>query len=313
MRFMTAGIVAAARGARRWLQQKKNGAASILTSYIIAPADPTRPFTHAGGSMSVVGHVESLWRYPVKSMRGENLQEAFINFSGVYGDRLYAFKTTAAPAGFPFLTGREFPAMLLYQPHFRHSSQAHRPPNLAEAEAFAPDVTLVYHNPDELAVDVETPAGDVLAIDNPALQDRLHAGSGATHELTLLRSKHAMTDCRPVSLISIQTTQALGVELGMVVNQRRFRANIYVDLNGAFGFTEDSFVGHSLRIGTEVVIAVLERDPRCKMITLDPDTAEASPEVLRNVAKAHNGKLGIYGAVLVEGTVYPGDEITLLT
>jgi uncharacterized protein len=263
--------------------------------------------------MSVVGHVESLWRYPVKSMRGEKLQDAFIDFSGVYGDRLYAFKTAVAPAGFPFLTGRELAAMLLYQPHFRHPDQAHRPPNLAEAEALAPGVTPVYPNPDELAVDVETPAGDVLAIDNPALQDRLRTGSSATHELTLLRSDRAMTDCRPVSLISTQTAHALGAELGMVVDQRRFRANIYVDLNGASGFTEDSFVGHSLRIGAKVVIAVLERDPRCKMITLDPDTAQASPEVLRKVAKAHDGKLGVYGAVLVEGTVHPGDEITLLT
>jgi uncharacterized protein YcbX len=122
-----------------------------------------------------------------------------------------------------------------------------------------------------------------------------------------------MTDCRPVSFISTQTARALGVELGMVLDQRRFRANIYVDLNGASGCTEDSFVGHSLRIGAKAVISVLERDPRCKMITLDPDTARASPEVLRKVAKAHDGNLGVYGAVLVDGTVHPGDEITLLT
>jgi uncharacterized protein len=263
--------------------------------------------------MSVVGHVESLWRYPVKSMRGEKLQDAFIDFSGVYGDRLYAFKTPAAPAGFPFLTGRELPELLLYQPHFRHPDQAHRPPNLAEAEAFPPGATPVYPTPDELAVDVETPAGDVLAIDNPALQDRLRTGSGGAHELTLLRSDRAMTDCRPVSLISMQTARAIGDELGMVLDQRRFRANIYVNLNDASGFTEDSFVGHSLRIGAKVVISVLERDPRCKMITLDPDTAQASPEVLRKVAKAHDGMLGIYGAVLVEGMVHPGDEITLLS
>ncbi len=51
--------------------------------------------------MSLVGKVESLWRYPIKSMRGEELEEAFVGFSGVYGDRLYAFKSSAAPKGFP--------------------------------------------------------------------------------------------------------------------------------------------------------------------------------------------------------------------
>ena len=51
--------------------------------------------------MSVIGKVESLWRYPVKSMRGEELNEAFAGYPGVYGDRVFAFKSSASPAGFP--------------------------------------------------------------------------------------------------------------------------------------------------------------------------------------------------------------------
>ena len=38
--------------------------------------------------MAIIGKVESLWRYPVKSMRGEELSEAFVGFAGIYGDRL---------------------------------------------------------------------------------------------------------------------------------------------------------------------------------------------------------------------------------
>jgi hypothetical protein len=263
--------------------------------------------------MTVVGHVESLWRYPVKSMGGEKLQDAFISFAGVYGDRLYAFKSPAAPAGFPFLTGREQPEMLLYRPRFQHPDRARRPPNLAEAQALAPGLTPVYPDSDDLVVEIETPAGDVLAIDSTVLRDRLGASNGGSDALTLLRSNRAMTDCRPVSLISVQTTNALGTEVGMTLDQRRFRANIYLDVDGVSGFTEDNFIGRSLRIGAKAVISVLERDPRCKMITLDPDTAQAAPQVLRTVAQAHGGQAGVYGAVLVEGTVRPGDEITLLT
>ena len=48
------------------------------------------------------------------------------------------------------------------------------------------------------------------------------------------------------------------------------------------------------------------------MITLDPDTAQPNPEVMRRFARDHEGKAGIYGAVLVEGAVRPGDEFTLL-
>ena len=85
--------------------------------------------------MNVVGHIESLWRYPVKSMRGEELEEAFVGFSGVYGDRLFAFRSSGCPEGFPYLTGREQREMILYRPRFRHPDKAATPPNLAEAEA----------------------------------------------------------------------------------------------------------------------------------------------------------------------------------
>jgi uncharacterized protein YcbX len=80
--------------------------------------------------MGIVGEVESLWRYPVKSMRGEELQEAFAGFSGVYGDRLYAFHSSASPKGFPWLTGREKQEMLLYRPAYRHPERKARPTNV---------------------------------------------------------------------------------------------------------------------------------------------------------------------------------------
>jgi hypothetical protein len=62
-------------------------------------------------------------------------------------------------------------------------------------------------------------------------------------------------------------------------------------------FEEDEFVGRTLRIGTKTVIAVVDHDPRCKMMTLDPDTAEDYPEVMRCVARTHNGTARVYAAV----------------
>jgi hypothetical protein len=61
------------------------------------------------------------------------------------------------------------------------------------------------------------------------------------------------------------------------------------------GFPENAFVGGKLQIGTKAVLAITDRDPRRKMITLDPKTAEGSPEVLRRVRDAHEGKAGLYG------------------
>jgi uncharacterized protein YcbX len=262
--------------------------------------------------MGIVGRVDSLWRYPVKSMRGEELEEAFVGFSGVYGDRLFAFESAGSPKGFPFLTAREQSRMLLYRPRFRHPDQAARPSNLAEAEAIAPGITPIFADPAELEVEVEAPSGEVLSVDDSALIRMLGERIGAEHVLTLRRSERSMTDCRPVSLISIQTTRQFADEIGTPLDKRRFRANVYLDLGSPDGFVEDSFVGRTVRIGSKAVISVLERDPRCKMITLDPDTAEPSGAVLRKVSRAHDGMAGVYGAVLVEGTVHRGDAIELL-
>jgi len=85
-----------------------------------------------------------------------------------------------------------------------------------------------------------------------------------------------------------------------------------LDLNTAGGFEEDGFVGRSLRIGSKVVLSIIERDPRCAMITLDSDTGESKPELLKKIAQGHKGMAGIYGAVLVEGTVRKGDTVELL-
>jgi uncharacterized protein YcbX len=262
--------------------------------------------------MSVIGKVESLWRYPVKSMRGQELDEIFAGYAGVYGDRLFAFESSASPKGFPYLTGREQREMLRYRPRFRYPDKAARPVNLTEAESMPPGANPVSATPAELMVDVETPDGKTLAIDNPALIDMLRAGIDEKHQLTLLRSDKAMTDCRPLSLFAVQSAKKLGEETGITVDKRRFRANVYLDLTSSEGFAEDEFVGRSLRIGSKVIVSVLERDPRCAMITLDPDTVEQTPALLKKVAQAHSGMAGVYGAVLVEGTLRKGDPVELL-
>jgi uncharacterized protein YcbX len=262
--------------------------------------------------MTTIGVVESLWRYPVKSMCGEQLAGAFMGFSGIYGDRCYAFKNSEARKGFPYLNASSQQRMLLYRPRFRHPERAAAPPNLAEAMSIAPGVTPANGDPQDMLLDVLTPTGAVVAVDDPALLEMLGEGIGAENRLTLVRSDRALTDCRPVSLISLQTIRQLESELGAPVDKRRFRANVYLDFASGRGFAEDELVGRRLRVGPSAVAAVLERDPRCKVLSLDPDTGEHDPEVLRLVARSHDALAGVYCAVLVEGVLTAGDPVELL-
>jgi uncharacterized protein YcbX len=260
--------------------------------------------------MSAIGTVESLWRYPVKSMRGEELEELFVGYPGVYGDRVFAFTGSTAPKGFPYFTGRQQRQMILYRARFRQPDKAARPVNLVEAQSNG--AAPLSATPQELMIDVETPDGSVFAIDDPALAEHLKAGLEAKDELTLLRSDRALTDCGPLSLFSVQTVRKLAEETGSLIDKRSFRANVYLDLPSCAPFEEDSFVGRNLRIGSQAVVTVVKRDGRCMMITLDPDTAEKTPAILKTVAQAHEGKAGLYAAVIAEGMVRKGDAVELL-
>jgi uncharacterized protein YcbX len=262
--------------------------------------------------MAIVGTVESLWRYPVKSMRGEELREIFVGYAGIYGDRLFAFESSANDRGFPFFTGRDHRQIIRYRPRFRHPDKAARPINFTEALRCSPNVNPISATVADLMTDVETPDGKTFAIDDPRLIDHLRANADVNHELTLLRSDNAMTDCRPLSIFAIQTAKTIGNEAGVDVDKRRFRANIYLNLNAGDGFAEDQFVGKSLRIGSNVIVQVLQRDGRCMMITLDPDTAEKTPAILKVVAQAHEGMAGVYAAVLTQGIVRCDDSVELI-
>ncbi len=262
--------------------------------------------------MTTIGNVESLWRHPVKSMSGETMTEAFMGFSGFYGDRCFAFKNSSARKGFPYLNATVHEQMLRYHPQFRYAEKAAKPPNLTEAMNIAPGVTPANADPNDLTLDVVTPSGAVVTIDDPALIEMLSEGLRGENHLTLVRSDRALTDCRPISLISLQTVRQVEAELGIPIDKRRFRANIYLNLASGYGFAEDELVGRKLRIGSSAVIMVLERDPRCKMISLDPDTGEHNPEVLRKVVQTHDNFAGLYCAVLVEGVLTKNDSIELL-
>jgi uncharacterized protein YcbX len=263
--------------------------------------------------MTTIGTVESLWRYPFKSMSGEELPEAFMGFAGIYGDRCYAFKNSAARKGFPYLNANVQQQMLLYRPQFRYPERASKPPNVIEASSIEPGVTPANGDAEDMALDIVTPSGEIVSVDDPALIKLLGKGISEKNQLKLVRSDRALTDCRPLSLISLQTIRQIESELRMPLDKRRFRANIYFNFaSEGGGFAEDNLVGRRLRIGSKATIMVLKRDPRCKMISLDPDTGEHNPEVLRKVAQAHAAFAGVYCAVLVEGILTKSDSIELL-
>ena len=252
--------------------------------------------------MDVVGRVESLWRYPVKSMRGEELREAYLTAKGVYGDRRYAFLSTGARKDFPYFTAREQHQMLLHRARYLHPEKMVRP-----------DGELL---PADGAIEVEASSGERLAADDPRLIELLRTGlrewQQKRHQVMLVQSESPVVDTRPLSLFSLQSVRRLSEEVGEELDKRRFRANVYVDLASGEGFAEDAWVGRKLGIGAVAVVEILKRTKRCKMITLDPDTAEPNIDVMKKVALGHELRAGISASVVVEGMIAVGDQIRLV-
>jgi uncharacterized protein len=262
--------------------------------------------------MKIIGKVESLWRYPVKGMRGEEIPAAFMGFSGFYEDRCYAVKDSTARKGFPYLNGNIQPEMLRCQPQFRHFEKSLKPPNLDEASSLPPGVNPTVPDENDFDLDIITASGKTYSIDDPSLLTMLGENLRGEHNLSIVRSDRALTDCRPVSLISLQTISQIEAESNISLDKRRFRMNIYFNLNSEMGFGEDEFIGRRLRIGNKAELMVLEKDPRCKAISLDPETGEHNPQILKNVAQNHDANAGVYCAVLVEGVLTVGDSIGIL-
>ncbi len=258
-----------------------------------------------------LGTIESIWRYPVKGMRGEEIPHVYTGFSGLMGDRIYGVIADDGMLGFPWHTGRDQEEFLLYNASYKSSEDLLQPKDLDSFEGHAPGVTPVYPDADAFKVSVKTPAGETYDdIEGPAFIEDLEKLTGRS--LRVHVTQRGQHDCRPVSIFSLSAAAKLGEEIGMNIDKRRFRANFYVEWdNRDDPYFEFSLVGKRVKIGDRLEVAIVERDPRCKMITLDPDTSDESPRILQHVSRNHDGCAGVFAAVLQDGRVNQGDSIVL--
>lgn len=220
--------------------------------------------------------IAALYRYPVKAMAGELLEEAEIGWHGIEGDRRSAFVQSDSRSGFPWLTIRQVPTLTRYVPE--NGS-------------------------------VRTPGGRLVGLDSEELAAELaEAHGGPVH---LHRDKRGLFDAFPVSLTSLQSAATLGALVGRDLEPLRFRPTIVLDAPGE-EFPEDALVGRTVALGEEVQVRVDLRDERCMVINFDPHTAERDPSVLRAVAQQRDTCLGVYGSVVRPGVVRAGDPVSVV-
>jgi uncharacterized protein YcbX len=116
-------------------------------------------------------------------------------------------------------------------------------------------------------------------------------------------------------VISTSTITGIGLEAGLDLDPRRFRANILLETDQTDPFLEDDWIGRTLVFGEgdkAPAVSVTLCDERCVMINLDPDTAEQDPRVMKTVVRLNGNNAGVYATVLRRGTIHMGDRVTLV-
>jgi uncharacterized protein YcbX len=238
---------------------------------------------------TAIGYVEDLFRYPVKSMRGERLEVAALGWHGLDGDRRLAFRRIGDQSGFPWLTAGRLPDLVRFAPHRREDGA-----------------------PGDLPTHVRTPEGQELPIFGEDLAKEVERRCGAP--VQMLRLNHGIFDEGSVSVIGSETVREIGRLAGQTADVRRFRPNIVVRLLRPGAFQEDEWVGGVLSFGEgddAPAITATMCDARCSMLNLDPDSASSAPAVLKAVVRANQNNAGVYGAVTRPGRLTIGQPIFL--
>ena len=290
-----------------------------------------------------VGTIAALWRYPVKSMAGEELDAADVSEAGIVGDRAFAVVDSetgkVASAKHPKL----WPDLLFCRAGFVEEPRSEEELPAARIELadgttvmsdaddvdevlsrfFGRDVELARAAPADFTIDQYHPDQENLDPEghrDEVTETKLGAALFNERGLPSVLPEGSFMDVFPLSLLttsSVEHFEALQPESRFDV--RRFRMNLIVDSDET-GLVENGWLGQTLALGDQVRLMVAMPDPRCVMPNLAQDDLPRDPQILKTLAQ-HNrldvggGGLypcaGVYALAQSTGTVRKGDAVIL--
>lgn len=291
-----------------------------------------------------VGTVQALWRFPVKSMLGEELDAAGVSEGGIVGDRAYALIDRETGKVVSAKHPKLWPNMLSCRARFVEEPRlgGDLPPaqieladgtsvtsDAADVDAvlsrfFGREVELARAAPEDYTIDQYHPDEenyDPEGHRNEVVETKLGAAFFNERGLPSAVPEGSFFDLFPLSVLTTATLDQLGeLEGNSRFDARRFRMNVIVDTQER-GFVENEWIGHTLAIGDEVKLGVALPDPRCVMPSLaQGEDIPRDPQILKALAR-HNridvaGSLypcaGVYAVAAATGSIRKGDSVSLV-
>src|SRR5919109_3340707 len=265
-----------------------------------------------------LGSVVSLWRYPVKSMMGEELNHTEVTERGLFGDRAYALVDSSDGKVATAKNPRKWPHLFDFRAILIEPADAAKVPSVR--------ITL----PDGTAV--TSGQGDLNQILSQALNRQVTFGAaqrgavnaeeywpdmeGLDHRDTVTDftlPEETFFDCAMVHLLTTATLDRLGELYPQGrFEVRRFRPNIVVrPVSDEKRFAENGWIGHTLTLGGDVRLSITGPCGRCVMTTLAQGDLSNDPGILRTAALYNHANVGVYAAVARGGTIRRGDPVRI--
>ena len=291
-----------------------------------------------------VGSVARLWRFPVKSMKGEQIELAELSSRGIAGDRAYALIDSDTGKVVSAKGVKRFPGMLNCRAEFVETPRlGSKPPavriQLSDnatvmsdspdvdrvlSDHFGRNVTLAQSAPKDFTIEMYHP--DIEGLDpkgrrDVTLDQKLGAALFAERGIPSPVEAGLFFDLFPISVLTTSSLDRLNeLQPQSRFDERRFRMNLIVDSNEP-GFVENDWLGRQLSIGENVKLRVAIPDSRCVMTTLPQDDLPKDIDILRGLARynkiqvADAGQyacIGVYAIVETGGAIKKGDAVTLI-
>lgn len=268
---------------------------------------------------SKLGTVVSLWRYPVKSMMGEEVNSAHITEHGLLGDRAYALIDASTGKVASAKNPKKWPNLFSCRAAFVEPPEPGE--NLPPVRITLPDGSTVTSERGDLnrvlsdVVEREVVFGTV-APQDPSLEEYWPDMGGLAHRDTVTDEKMPSGTFFDLATIHVLTTATIDRLRELYPDGRfevrRFRPNIVAEVaSQERDFAENAWVDRTLAVGEEVLLGITGPCPRCVMTTLPQGDLPQDSGILRTAAKHNDANVGVYAEVITQGAIRRGDLLAL--
>jgi uncharacterized protein YcbX len=273
-----------------------------------------------------VGIVAGLWRYPVKSMLGEQVAELEVTERGAVGDRFYALREMVTRQ---IVSAKKFSGLFDFRARYEEPPTAN---HVAPVAIRLPDGRMIHAQDDDASEVIGAALGRKVKLERCEPDAKEHAGidpktifadvgvekviPGLTTETMPPHyglARGTFFDSAPMHVLASGTLRHLAkLTAGSIFDPARFRPTIYVDTGVSDDrFVEDEWDGATIAVGNDLKIVKAVPALRCVMTTHPQDDLPRDYAILRTAAQHHRANVGVFAQIGSPGTVRLGDPVFL--